>query len=355
MGQSYMQTEVVEQPSLIRRRSAQWQQRADEVRSKLLSKKQLVLVGRGSSGNAALFLTYLWGTQMGRQPLDFRLWLAHEGNTTGDYSDCAVVAFSASGQSTDVVRSCSWLKQRGAYILGVTAAADASCRLGEVADDLFLLSCGLEKAVPATKSFMSQLAAAAAICGFPLHEKANLIATSIEKTFVSANASALADFIDGARTVIMLGRGLILGSVHDAALKLQETTGLASFAYSTAEFFHGPLGCVAPDDRVVLFLSDDSELELRLLKSLKERGVPVRVVVRSAVPTEKRANSELFNFLSAEEKETHIAVCELPSTGEAWSDAFAVTALAQMTCLALCQKMGRSPDAPPSLKKVTET
>lgn len=355
MVQSHMQSEVLEQPSLIRRRSAVWQQRANELREKLSARKQLVLVGRGSSGNAALYLTYLWGTRMGRQPLDFRLWLANENNTVGDYSDCAVVAFSASGQSTDVVRSCSWLKQHGAYVLGVTAAADATCRLGEVADDLFLLNCGLEKAVPATKSFTSQLAAAAALCGWPLQENAHLIASSMEKTFVSPASTAVADFLMGARTVIMLGRGLLLGSVHDAALKLQETTGLASFAYSTAEFFHGPLGCVSSDDRVVLFLSGDSELELRLLKSLDERGVPVRVVARNASGSEIQTAADVSAFLEAHAKGGQSAVCELPSTGEAWSDAFALTALAQMTCLALCNQMNRSPDAPPLLKKVTET
>lgn len=355
MTQSYMQSEVAEQPTLIRRQSQGWKVRAAELREKLQSRKQIIVVGRGSSGNAALYFTYMWATTSGRQPMDFRLWIAQESNKVGDYSDCAVLAFSASGQSTDVVRTCAWLKERGAIVVGVTAAPDASCRLGGVADDLFLLNCGLEKAVPATKSFMSQLAASAALAGMPVQERASAIAASIEKTIVSPASATLAEFLGGARTVIMLGRGMLLGAVHDAALKLQETTGLASFAYSTAEFFHGPMGCVSPDDRVVLFASGDSELELRLLKGLAEREVPVRIINRNALSVTEEASLVLAEFVAEHKHSSQFAALELPSTGHDWSDAFAVIALAQMTCLALCGRMGRSPDAPPLLKKVTET
>lgn len=353
MTQSYMLNEVSEQPRIIRRQSEAWKNRANELRELLLSRRQIILVGRGSSGNAALYFTYLWSTSSGRQPIDFRLWVAQDSNAVGDYSDCGVIAFSASGQSTDVVKACSWLKQRGAVVIGVTAAQDATCRLGSVCDELFLLNCGIEKAVPATKSFMSQMAASAALSGFPLTERASAIATSIEKTIVSPASTHLAQFIIGARTVLMLGRGYLLGAVHDAALKLQETTGLAAFAYSTAEFFHGPLGSVSPTDRAIIFASGETELEQRLLVSLAERGVPVRLVVRgSAADNPSVAFSQMF---AERGQATLFEVIELPTTGQDWADVFSLITLVQMTCLSLCGQMGRSPDAPPSLKKVTET
>ncbi|NBW82295.1 SIS domain-containing protein [bacterium] len=353
MTQSHMLNEVSEQPRILRRQAEAWKKRADELRELLLSRRQIILVGRGSSGNAALYFTYLWATTSGRQPMDFRLWVAQDSNSVGDYSDCGVIAYSASGQSTDVVKACAWLKQRGAVVVGITAAQDASCRLGTVCDELFLLNCGIEKAVPATKSFMSQLAASAALAGMPLQEKASAIATSVEKAIVSPASAQLAQFIKGARTIIMLGRGHLLGAVHDAALKLQETTELASFAYSTAEFFHGPLGCVTPGDRAIIFSSGDIELEQRLLISLMERGVPTRFVVRGAMADNPSAAfSQLFAERGLGES---FGVIELPTTGQAWSDVFALITMIQMTCLSLCGQMGRSPDAPPSLKKVTET
>jgi len=354
MSQTHMQAEIAEQPTLMRRQSQAWKNRAAELREKLLARRQLVLVGRGSSGNAALYFTYLWGTNSGRQPMDFRLWLAQENNKTGDYSDCAVLAFSASGQSTDVVKACSWLKERGAFVVGVTAAPDANCRLGAVAHELFLLNCGLEKAVPATKSFLSQMVVSAALAGFPIQERSSAIASSIEKTIVSPASTVLAEFLSGARTVVLLGRGHLLGAVHDAALKLQETTGLAAFAYSTAEFFHGPLGCVSHDDRVVLFSSGDNELEQRLLMSLAERDVPVRYVMRGNASADN-PSIVLSSVLEERGMGALFETLQLPNTGQDWSDAFAVITLMQMTCLVLCGRMGRSPDAPPSLKKVTET
>ncbi len=353
MTQSHMLNEVSEQPRIIRRQSEAWKNRAEELRKLLQSRRQIILVGRGSSGNAALYFTYLWSTTSGRQPLDFRLWVAQDSNTAGDYSDCGVIAFSASGQSTDVVKACAWLKQKGAVVVGVTAAQDASCRLGSVCDELFLLNCGIEKAVPATKSFMSQMAASAALAGLPLPDRSSAIASSIEKTIVSPASNRLAQFLTGARTVIMLGRGHLLGAVHDAALKLQETTGLAAFAYSTAEFFHGPLGCVSSSDRAVIFASGDTELEQRLLVSLAERNVPIRLVVRG--PAAENPAVALTQLLTDRNLGGLFEVIELPTTGQDWSDVFALITLVQMTCLAICGQMGRSPDAPPSLKKITET
>jgi glucosamine--fructose-6-phosphate aminotransferase (isomerizing) len=353
MAQSHMLNEISEQPRIIRRQSETWTQRANELRELLLTRRQLILVGRGSSGNAALYFTYLWSTTSGRQPLDFRLWVAQDSNSAGDYSDCGVVAFSASGQSTDVVKACSWLKHKGAVVVGVTAAQDSTCRLGTVADELFLLNCGIEKAIPATKSFMSQMAASAALAGLPLLDRSSAIAGSIEKAIVSPASARLAQFILDARTVIMLGRGYLLGAVHDAALKLQETTGLASFAYSTAEFFHGPLGCVSPSDRVVLFSSGDTELEQRLLISLAERDVPVRLVVRG--PAAENPTVAVTQLLDDRNLGGLLEIMELPTTGLDWGDVFALITLVQMTCLSLCGQMGRSPDTPASLKKVTET
>lgn len=355
MTQYHMQSEIAEQPTLLRRQSQGWKKRATELREILQSKKQLLLVGRGSSGNAALYFTYLWSTTSGRQPIDFRLWLAQVNNNIGDYSDCAVLAYSASGQSTDVVSSCRWLKQRGALIVGITAAPDASCRLGGVADEMFYLNCGLERAVPATKSFMAQLGVSAALSGMPIHDRASAIATSIEKTIVSPASTQLAEFLMGARTVVMLGRGLLLGAVHDAALKLQETTGFASFAYSTAEFFHGPLGSLSTDDRVVLFLSGDSDLEIRLLKVLTAMNVPVRLINRNTLSISEDASAQLAEFVAEVGTGPMLSSLELASTGHDWSDAFSLIALFQMTCLSLCSRLQRSPDAPLHLKKVTET
>jgi len=354
MKHSFMHNEINQQPGIICEQAAGWTQRGQMLRALLLSRRQVILVGRGSSGNAALYFTYLWSTSSGRQPMDFRLWIAQDDNDIGDYADCAVVAYSASGQSTDVVKACQWLKKRGALVLGVTAAEDSNCRLGSVCDELFLLNCGIEKAVPATKSFTSQMAASAVLSGFPFATRAPLIAQTMERVIAGALAEQLATFISGARTVIMLGRGHVLGAVHDAALKLQETTALASFAYSTAEFFHGPMGCVVPEDRIIIFSSgDSSDLEGRLLVSLAQRGVPVRLVAgEHTIPS---SLAELITHLTKSVSNTQFQFIERPATGEDWSDAFVLIALIQMTCVALCERMGRSPDAPPALKKVTET
>lgn len=103
----------------------------------------------------------------------------------------------------------------------------------------------------------------------------------------------------------------------------------------------------------MIFASGDPELEQRLLISLAEREVPIRLVVRGLAADNPSA--ALTQLLNDRNLGGLFEVIELPTTGQDWADVFALITMVQMTCLALCGQMGRSPDAPPSLKKITET
>ena len=134
-----------------------------------------VVLGRGSSGNAATFAAYLWTMRTGRHPVEFRPWLATQPLPEADWSDAAALAFSASGRSTDVALASTWLRGRGARVVAVTEAADPEAHLVRASDEVFALGAGPERAVPATKSFTAQIFAAAALCGYPI---ANMVETS---------------------------------------------------------------------------------------------------------------------------------------------------------------------------------
>jgi glucosamine--fructose-6-phosphate aminotransferase (isomerizing) len=336
-----MAIEIAEQPEMLRRLSPAWEDSAQSCLEQLDEPLNLILIGRGSSGNACTFASYLYSLAKGRLPIEFRPWVATQtGIPRTSWNDCWAWAFSNSGESTDVAHSAQWLRERGAKVLGVTNAESPRCKLAESSDRLFRLGIGDERAIPATKSFNAQLFAAAALCGCPLQRAADEVSAAMEEILAGDQSKQLADFIAPARSIWWIARGPALGAALDAALKVQETAALLSMAYSTAESLHGPVGATSPKDRVVLF--DDGPENATSLQAVRtgllSRGAPVCRVVGGPQPRWGEEPS-----------------IEIPMPTERWARTPVLAFLAQLTALELAERRGLNPDLPPGLHKVTLT
>lgn len=215
---SHMATEIAEQPSLIRARAQGWDARARVLREMASGRRQLVVIGRGSSGNAATFATYVHALRTGRQAIELRPWITTQ-TEPGDHSDCVAFAYSVSGKSTDVAHAAGWLRQGGAFVIGVTNALE-QCLLDAASDERMSLDVGPELAVPATKTFSAQLFVSAALCGFFTAAVADEVASCMEALMEGREAESLADFLEGARQVVVIARGPLTAAALDAALKL---------------------------------------------------------------------------------------------------------------------------------------
>lgn len=335
-----MAIEIAEQPDLFEQRAADWQQAAARVRARTAGAKNRVLVGRGSSGNACTFAAYLFGVETGRQPIELRPWLAAQPHAArADWSDCAAYAYSVSGESTDITGAARWLRDRGATVVGITNATSSDCRLGQIADDLLFLGAGPEEAVPATKTFNAQLLVSAALAGIDLAEPTAAIADAMREIQGSTRPQELARFLGNARTVSYIARGPALAAALDVALKMQESAAVPSFAYSAAEFLHGPVGALAEDDRVVLFadIEDGAESLQGVIVALLSRRTPFLVV--------GDADSQTLSPTSV----------PLPLPEARWARTPVFAFLGQLTALHIAQQRGLDPDAPPGLNKVTLT
>ena len=73
----------------------------------------------------------------------------------------ASIAFSQSGQSPDLVAPTAWFSARGACTLAVVN--DAASPLAQAAQQVIALHAGPERSVAATKSYIAQLVAGAAL------------------------------------------------------------------------------------------------------------------------------------------------------------------------------------------------
>ncbi len=341
MNRCHMAIEIEEQPELLRRLSPGWEDSAQSCLEQLGERLNLILIGRGSSGNACTFASYLYSLAKGRPPIEFRPWVATQTEVPpASLNDCCAWAFSSSGQSTDVAHSAQWLRDRGAKVLGVSNADSPGCKLGESSDSLFRLGIGDERAIPATKSFNAQLFAAAALCGEPLQQAAEEVSAAMEQILAEGHSRQLTDFIAPARSVWWIARGPALGAALDAALKFQEAAGLPSVAYSAAESLHGPVGAISAKDRVVLF--DDGPENASSLEAVRtrllSRGTPVCRVVGPPQPRWAEGPS-----------------IEIPMPSKRWARTPVLAFLAQLAALELAQRHGLNPDLPPGLHKVTLT
>jgi glucosamine--fructose-6-phosphate aminotransferase (isomerizing) len=322
-----MARELAEFPHILVSRASSWQDAADRLRG-AIGDRLLALVGRGSSGNAVTYLQYQYGLRTGRQALDFRPWLAGQEVPRADWSRWAALCLSASGESTDIVGAARWLHERGARILGISNAADTRCSLGAVADELCLLGAGTEQAVPATKSLLAQMCVAAAVTGEQLGADLDAHASLLRELLAWPDVSEHAALLARARSVCFLGRGPMQGTAQDACLKAQEAAGLLACAYSTAEFFHGPLGYTDPSDAVVLFEENAGDaLADRLRAALRARGVRL----------------------------LHYQLRQRGAHPARWFEPVALLALAQRMAHEMAHHRGRQPDRPAGLAKVTRT
>jgi glucosamine--fructose-6-phosphate aminotransferase (isomerizing) len=333
----YMEREIGEQPEMLRSRAAAWQRECIEAHKALASRKDRALLGRGSSGHARVFCSYLHGLRTGRQALDFRPWLTTQPSAEkAGWSDTAALAFSVSGESADVVHSARWLRDHDAYVLGVTNQAGPQSALGAVAHRMVRFDAGVEQAVPATKTFTAQLFVAAALCGYRIEEAALETAHAIDSLLHSGLPSLLADFVDGARAVLWVARGPAYAGALDAALKLQEAAGVLSLGYSAAEILHSPIGFLEESDRVLLFLDSDNPLESAeaVIVALVARGTPF-LILASAEGGRRRPDAQVLS---------------LPS--ERWARTAVLAVAGQSVALELARRRGLNPDSPPGWHRV---
>lgn len=332
---SYMAEEIAQQPDVIEANAKSWQEQADGIRSRAGDRKTLVFVGRGSSGNACTFANYLYAQKTGRQAVVLRPWVTVQETPEADWSDAWVLAYSASGQSTDVAHAARWLRQRGAYVAGVTNAPNTSCHLGEASQDLLLVNAGLERAVPATKSLGAQFVASAALCGVPIVEAAKEIADCMREILAGDTWSQLASFLSDTQLAWWIARGPAQGAALDAALKVMESAAIPGTAWSAAEVLHGPIGSASPEHRGVFFIdhNDPASSLDAATAAFVARGVPV---LRIGAAGEG-------NGLS------------IPLPKERWARTPVFALLAQRAALALAQMKGLDPDSPEGLAKITNT
>ncbi len=333
-GSTRMQLEVRETASAIARQLDANRAIIGELAAALrAAPPRLVATGaRGSSDNAATFAKYLIETRLGI-PTTSAAPSVQSIYAADPRMDAALfIAISQSGRSPDLVAQARGARRAGARVATIVNVTDSP--LAAEADFLVPLHAGPELSVAATKSFLCSLSALLDLVATWREDRTARAALEALPATLAAPAcgdwSTLVDGLVDARSLFVVGRGFGLAAAQEAALKFKETCGLHAEAFSAAEVQHGPMTLVEAGFPVLFFVQDDDTRasSLAVAARFRERGARVWVIGE-----------------------------DLPIAASA--DPACTPLLAVHRCYeainALSLRRGRDPDAPPHLRKVTET
>jgi glucosamine--fructose-6-phosphate aminotransferase (isomerizing) len=271
--------------------------------------------------------------------------IATEYRSRLDLSGVLAVALSQSGQTEEIVETLAWARNCGARTLAITNRAGSA--LAEVADLALVTLAGTEHAVPATKTFTTQLAALAVLAiglGADLDPgQLRGVPDEIEAML----AAGLDDVLDpivteltGAAGVVVSGRGMAYAAALELALKLKEACYLHAMGLSWADLLHGPIAVVDPETPAILLAADSGPAlpgTIELARRVVAAGA--RAYAIGGGPGLAAASSRAVPGLPLPE----------------WLAPFGLIVPGQLLTEALSRRLGIDPDSPRGLSKITQT
>src|ERR1700687_5030495 len=154
-----MLTEIGQQPAALRATLEALMPRRGEAAALARDCRQVLFIARGTSDNAAVYGSYLLQAHAGLLATLASPSIATSYRSRLDLSGVLAVALSQSGRTEEIVDTLAWAAACGARTLAITNGAGAP--LAAAAEVAFVTEAGPERAVPATKTFTTQLAALA--------------------------------------------------------------------------------------------------------------------------------------------------------------------------------------------------
>jgi glutamine---fructose-6-phosphate transaminase (isomerizing) len=264
------------------------------------SRSRLVVAASGSSRHAGLAAEIMLEDLAGLV-VDVEYASEYVYRSTHTIQDPGVLVISQSGETADTLAALREAKVRGLPTLAITNHARSS--MSVEADASLPTYAGAEKAIPATKSFTTQLAVLYSLALYLARIRGRMTSPTVESHIEDLRRlpllmegalgpwrkqiATLAPALKSARAFLYLGRGLHYAIAREGALKLKESAYLQAEGYPAGELKHGPNALVSPDTPLVVIatrdLSDpDATLRyrkvLQLMKDMRAQGATLLVV-----------------------------------------------------------------------------
>jgi glucosamine--fructose-6-phosphate aminotransferase (isomerizing) len=210
----------------------------------------------------------------------------------------SVLVLSQSGETSDTLAALREARLRGQKTLAITNAAGSS--MEREANVSMPLAAGVERAIPATKSFTCQLAVLYLLALYEGARLGRMDAAALARHIAELRAlpesieaqldgwreqmAGLARKYKSAATFLYLGRGIHYAIAREGALKLKEASYVHAEGYPAGELKHGPNALVGDRVPLVALATVDRSLDgsvlryektLQLLRDMKAQGAQV--------------------------------------------------------------------------------
>jgi len=245
-------------------------------------------------------------------------------------SPTPVLVVSQSGETADTLAALREANRRGHPTIAVTNVAQSTMmREAKVA---LCTYAGVELAVPATKSFTTQLTLIEVLALLASRERRSMPEDEIESRMEALgnlskmigtqlpawqeSMSALAEKYADAKTFLYLGRGVHYAIAREGALKLKESSYLHAEGYPTGELKHGPNALVSNEVPLVVvatFDNEEPESMLRyektvsLLYDMRQQGARILAIANTGDATVRSLATDVVEVESLTESLLPIA------------------------------------------------
>jgi len=208
---------------------------------------------------------------------------------------------SQSGETADTLAALREAVRRGHPTMAITNVAEST--MAREASVSLPTWAGVEKAIPATKSFTAQLTVAYLLAVYAAQVRGAMAADEVAARVMALEglpalieaqlagwevaAEKLATKYADAETFLYLGRGIHYAIAREGALKLKESSYVHAEGYPTGELKHGPNALVSEETPLIVVATvdaSDSESALRyektaqLLEDMKKQGARVLAI-----------------------------------------------------------------------------
>jgi glutamine---fructose-6-phosphate transaminase (isomerizing) len=343
MNATHMRTEIEEQPAALRATIDALLPRTAEVAAAARGTRQVLLIARGTSDNAAVYGSYLIQAYAGRLATLASPSIATTYRSRIDLSGVLAVALSQSGRTEEIVETLAWAGDCGARTLAITNGEGSP--LTQAAEVALVTRAGAEHAVPATKTFTTQLAAlavlalglGAALDPGELREVPDQVAATLA---APAGLDPIVDELAPDNGVVVSGRGLAYAAALELALKLKEACYLHAMGLSYADLLHGPIAVVDARTPALLLAADSGP------------------TLDGTIDLARRVTGAGARAYGIGGGDRLAAACTRALPGPRlpeWLAPMGLIVPGQLLTEALSRRLGLDPDRPRGLSKVTQT
>jgi glutamine---fructose-6-phosphate transaminase (isomerizing) len=260
-------------------------------------RERLVIAASGSSRHAGLAGEIMLEDLAGI-PVDVEYASEYTYRSTHTLHNPGVLVISQSGETADTLAALREAQARGLATVAITNNARSS--MATEANASLPTFAGIEKAIPATKSFTTQLAVlyslalhlarfrgrmtlqAAEAHGRELQEIPSLIQFALPGW--QKQIEGLTPQLANSSTLLYLGRAAHYAIAREGALKLKESAYLNAEGYPSGELKHGPNALVSKSAPLIMIATADAgdpdsllrySKVLQLMKDMRTQGARI--------------------------------------------------------------------------------